>query len=178
MIPLWTISFLMEMMLYYCFYLTPLTAQFWRAVLNYSHKTIIIIPKLPGSKWFRCYEPKIEESEKGRQPPGVEPRIPLAWAASALPLSHDSQTTTNPHNPLYVLHCAVLCRLPVAVGLFHFPLFSPQFILTLNWFGMVWYNTVNTNTGVNTSTAHNITWCTPKMYKSEVWKLNAISLSK
>ena len=40
----------------------------------------------------------------GRQSPGVEPRTPLAWATSALPLSHDSQTTTNPHNPLYVLH--------------------------------------------------------------------------
>ena len=41
---------------------------------------------------------------KGRQPPGVEPRTPLAWATSTLPLSHDSRTTTNPHNPLYVLH--------------------------------------------------------------------------
>ena len=27
---------------------------------------------------FRCYEVKIEESEKGQQPPGVEPRTPLA----------------------------------------------------------------------------------------------------
>ena len=26
----------------------------------------------------RCYEAQIEESEKGRQPPGVEPRTPLA----------------------------------------------------------------------------------------------------
>ena len=25
---------------------------------------------------FRCYEAKIEESEKGRQPPGIEPRTP------------------------------------------------------------------------------------------------------
>ena len=25
---------------------------------------------------FRCYEGKIEESENGRQPPGVEPRAP------------------------------------------------------------------------------------------------------
>ena len=55
-------------------------------------------------KEVRCYEEKIGESEKGWQPPGVEPRTPLAWAASALPLSHDSQTTTNPHNPLYILH--------------------------------------------------------------------------
>ena len=52
----------------------------------------------------RCYEAQIEESEKGRQPPGVEPRTPLAWAASALPLSHNSRTTTNPHNPLCILH--------------------------------------------------------------------------
>ena len=28
----------------------------------------------------------------------------LAWAARALPLSHDCRTTTNPHNSLYVLH--------------------------------------------------------------------------
>ena len=27
---------------------------------------------------FRCYEAKIEESEKGQQPPGVKPRTPLA----------------------------------------------------------------------------------------------------
>ena len=30
---------------------------------------------------------------KGRQSLGVEPRTPLAWAASVLPLSHDSWTT-------------------------------------------------------------------------------------
>ena len=53
---------------------------------------------------FKCYEAKIEESEKGRQLLGVEPRTPLALAASALPLSHDSRTTTNPHNPLCILH--------------------------------------------------------------------------
>ena len=39
---------------------------------------------------------------KGRQSPWVEPRTPLAWAASALPLSHNSRTTTGPHNPLYM----------------------------------------------------------------------------
>ena len=27
---------------------------------------------------FGCYEAKIEESEKGQQPPGVQPRTPLA----------------------------------------------------------------------------------------------------
>ena len=41
---------------------------------------------------------------KGQQSPGVKSRTPLVWAASALPLSHNSRTTTNPHNPLYVLH--------------------------------------------------------------------------
>ena len=31
----------------------------------------------------------------------------LAWAASALPLSHNNQTTTIPHNPLHVLHTSI-----------------------------------------------------------------------
>ena len=42
---------------------------------------------------------------KGRQLPGVEPRTPLTWAPSALPLSLDSRMTTNPHNPLCILYC-------------------------------------------------------------------------
>ena len=37
-----------------------------------------MLKKLFASRWnkqkFRCYEAKIEESEKGRQPPGIEPR--------------------------------------------------------------------------------------------------------
>ena len=37
---------------------------------------------------------------KGRQPPGVKPMTPLAWAASVLPPSHDSRTT----NPLIELY--------------------------------------------------------------------------
>ena len=41
---------------------------------------------------------------KGWQPPGIEPKTPLAWAVSALSLSHDSWMTTNLHNPLYLLH--------------------------------------------------------------------------
>ena len=32
----------------------------------------------PDINVFRCYEAKIEESEKGRQLPGVEPRTQLA----------------------------------------------------------------------------------------------------
>ena len=36
---------------------------------------------------FRCYEAKIEESEKGQQPPGVEPRTPgLSCQCSATEL--------------------------------------------------------------------------------------------
>ena len=35
---------------------------------------------------------------------GVEPKTSLAWATSALPLSHDSQKTTNLNNHLCVLH--------------------------------------------------------------------------
>ena len=48
-------------------------------------------------KLFRCYEAKIEESEKGRElNPGhlwLEPPVICHWAMA----------TTNPHNPLYVL---------------------------------------------------------------------------
>ena len=40
-----------------------------------------------------------ESRGKGQQSPGIEPRMPLACAASALPLSYDARTTTNPHNP-------------------------------------------------------------------------------
>ena len=44
----------------------------------------------------------IDEAKwKGWQLLWLEPRTPLAWAASALLLSHVSQTTTKPHNPLY-----------------------------------------------------------------------------
>ena len=59
-----------------------------------SYKTI---------KEFRCYEVKIEESEKAG---GFRSRTQdtLAWAASDLLLSYGNRTTTNPHNPLYVLH--------------------------------------------------------------------------
>ena len=58
-----------------------------------------------ASRWneekFRCYETKIEESEKANSHPGIKPRTPLACAASALPLSYNNWTTTSPHNPLY-----------------------------------------------------------------------------
>ena len=43
------------------------------------------------------------ENWKRWQSLGVKPRTPLAWAANALPLSHNSRAITNPHN-LY-MHC-------------------------------------------------------------------------
>ena len=52
---------------------------------------------------FRWYEVKIEESEKAGSRQESNPGC-LACAASALSLSYNNQTTTNPHNPLYVLH--------------------------------------------------------------------------
>ena len=51
---------------------------------------------------FRCYEAKIEESDKAGSCQESNPGH-LACAASALPLSHNNRTTTSPHNPLYVL---------------------------------------------------------------------------
>ena len=63
--------------------------------------------KTLASRWnkqkFRCYEAKIEESEKAGSRRESNPGH-LACAASALPLSYDNRTTTSPHNPLYVLH--------------------------------------------------------------------------
>ena len=41
---------------------------------------------------------EIEESEKAGSRRRLNPGS-LAWAASALPLSHDNRTTTTPHNP-------------------------------------------------------------------------------
>ena len=61
---------------------------------------------------FRCYVAKIEESVKGRQPLGVEPRTPLAWATSALPVSYGNRTITNPH--LWVFRV----RKPLSMGSF------------------------------------------------------------
>ena len=60
---------------------------------------------------------KIEESEKaGSRPAGVEPRTPLAWATNALPLSHDSWTTTNPHNPAQVVMNASVTHLDSTIN--------------------------------------------------------------
>ena len=53
---------------------------------------------------FRCYEAKIEESEKAGSHRESNPGHLWLEPASALPLSHNSRTTTSPHNPLYVLH--------------------------------------------------------------------------
>jgi len=54
--------------------------KFWCSITPQSSCLITylfsaFITYTPGFKWineFRCYEAKIEESEKGRQPPGVE----------------------------------------------------------------------------------------------------------
>ena len=71
-------------------------------------------------KEIRCYEAKTEKT-KGpavRRQESNPGHTPLAWAASALPLSHDSQTTTNPHNPLLHVLTAHTQWLP-AVWLSH-----------------------------------------------------------
>ena len=39
---------------------------------------ILLLLKMVDMNEVRCYEAQIEESEKGQQPPGVEPRTPLA----------------------------------------------------------------------------------------------------
>ena len=61
-----------------------------------------------------CYEAKREESKKTGGWQESNPGHLWLELASALPLSHDGQTTTNLHNPL----CG--CRLS------NFPLFSPH----------------------------------------------------
>ena len=55
-------------------------------------------------KEFRCYEVKIEESEKASSHQESNPgHLWLEPPVHALPLSHNSQTTTNPHNPLHTI---------------------------------------------------------------------------
>ena len=51
----------------------------------------------------RCIWGENRGKWKGRKPPGIEPRTPLACAASTVPLSHDNQTTTSPHYFVYSL---------------------------------------------------------------------------
>ena len=52
------------------------------AVLGFGHKTFYYMLRAScltlEINEFRCYEAKIEESEKSRQSPGVEPKTPLA----------------------------------------------------------------------------------------------------
>ena len=61
-------------------------------------------------KEFRCYEAKIEESEKDRQPPGVEPRTPgLCHQCSATELRQpDNHNRQPPQSSI----CTVVVRLP------------------------------------------------------------------
>ena len=57
--------------------------------------TCVILPK-NRELWWR----KVKRlAVIGELNPGL-----LVWAAGALPLSYDNQTTSNPHNPLHVLH--------------------------------------------------------------------------
>ena len=74
--------------------------------------------KIPVIKKVRCYEVKIEKSEKGRQPPGVEPRTPLGWWLSGCRGSVAEHWRLKPK--------VSWVRLPAAAGLFHFPLFLPH----------------------------------------------------
>ena len=78
----------------------------------------------------------MEECEKG-QPDNHQPSQ-SSIICTAQDLAVDSRTATNLHNLLYVLHRVQLswlssralvaqARLPVTAGLFHFPLFSPEF---------------------------------------------------
>ena len=64
-----------------------------------------------ASRWnkqkFRCYEAKIEESEKAGSRWESNPGH-LACAASTLPLSYDNQTTTSPHQPSQSSICTAL----------------------------------------------------------------------
>ena len=71
----------------------------------------------------RCYEAQIEESEKGRQPPGVEPRTPYiedceGWWLSGCRSSVAEHWRLKPE--------VSWVRLLAAAGLFHFPLFAPH----------------------------------------------------
>ena len=64
-----------------------------------SHLVYTVEAKI---KKFRCYETKIEESEKAVSHQESNPGH-LASAVCALPLSYSNWTTTSPHNPLNVL---------------------------------------------------------------------------
>ena len=53
----------------------------------------------------RCYEMKIDESEKASSHRESNPgHLWLKPPVLCHVLSHNSRTTTSPHNPLYVLH--------------------------------------------------------------------------
>ena len=68
--------------------------------LNFIHRqeTVVFVSK----SLFWC--DTLDVNRKGQQWPVVEPKTPLAWAATALPLSHDSQITTN-HNIIEDCDC-------------------------------------------------------------------------
>ena len=117
-------------------------------------------------KEFRCYEVKIEESEKGRQRLGLNPGH--LWLELPVLCHYTAQDTSGLSCQCSATkQCSgrVLGSTPVAASLFHFPLFSPHNIwipLHVNTFGtkqsvchimdghfsevsMGWGSTVHTN---------------------------------
>ena len=118
---------------------SPLPKQKHQNVTKFRVGTSTIIRL--GPLWvnqFRCHEAQIEESESAGSHHKLnqghlwlEPPVFCHWAI------YNSRTTTNPHNPLHVLHrwywiprCArprgVLGSTPGGCQPFHFPLFSPH----------------------------------------------------
>ena len=84
-----------------------------------------------------------ENRGKWKRPAAARSRTPLAWAASALPLSHNSwmYVTTSPHNLLYILTTQARGVLGSTAGLFTFLLFhliTSKIDLFLAWAKMLW----------------------------------------
>ena len=115
-------------------------------------------------KWIWTLWGENRAKWNGQQSPWVKPRTTLVWATSVLPLSHDSQTTTNPHTYNYVLHrryyvkafsttCAVHiedCEGMWSPGYhgdcqpFHFPLFSCHNVQIPAWDKILWTYSIGT----------------------------------
>ena len=76
------------------------------------------MPTTLASHWnkeVRCFEAKIEESEKAGSCWESNPGH-LACAASALPLSYNNQTTTSPHNQRVHIYCTDGTECPIHLG--------------------------------------------------------------
>ena len=68
-------------------------------------------PECAMKSEVKCYEVKIKAGSCWESNPGQH----LTCAARALPLSCDNQTTTSPHNPLYVLSGCQVCDWGISV---------------------------------------------------------------